>query len=301
VPSRRTLAPVVAVLVAAGLASACGERSEPLSKLAQTYPVTVRGAGDGAVSLDEEPKRIVALDVGSAELLRALGVGKRLVGAPAESVPDVTEVVRRTGQIDIADVAALHPDLLVATPTTDQVDVSRAQRETGAPVYLQPSATIEDVERAALELGFLVGEPVRARHLAARIERQTTAVDSRLAGVRPVKTFVDTGFFIPASDESLLGKLIARAKGVNVGGESGDLGPYNLEDLARADPAVYLATSDSGTTLKKLRKDPATRDLTAVRRHRFVRLETALVASAGPRVAAAYARVAHALHPDAFR
>jgi ABC-type Fe3+-hydroxamate transport system substrate-binding protein len=86
-----------------------------------------------------------------------------------------------------------------------------------------------------------------------------------------------------------------------VGGESGDLGPYDLKALARADPSVYLATTDSGTTLEKLRKDPGTRKLKAVRNGRFVRLETALVASAGPRVAAAYAQIARALHPDAFR
>jgi iron complex transport system substrate-binding protein len=301
VSGRRTLAPVLAVVLAAGIASACGERSEPLGKLPQTYPVTVRGAGDGPLTLRERPTRIVALDAGSAELLRALGAGDRLVGAPADSVAGVREVVRRTGQIDIANVVALRPDLIVATPTTDQVDLSRAQREAAAPVYLQPAATIEDVERAALELGFLVGAPVRARRLAARIERRTRAVDSRMAAVKPVKTFVDTGFFIPASNQSLLGKLVTRARGINVGGESGDVGPYDLKALARADPTVYLATTDSGTTLEKLRKDPGTRKLKAVRNGRFVRLETGLVASAGPRVAAAYAQVARALHPDAFR
>jgi iron complex transport system substrate-binding protein len=289
------------VLLAGGILSACGGRAEPTGKLPQSYPVTVRGAGDGPLTLRERPRRIVALDAGSAELLRSLGVTSRLVGAPADSVAGAAEVVRRTGQIDIAEVAALRPDLLVATPTTDQVDLSRAHRETKAPVYLQPAATIEDVERATLELGFLVGAPVRARHLAAGIARRTRAVDSRMAAVKPVKAFVDTGFFIPASNQSLLGKLITRARGVNVGGESGDLGPYGLKALARANPTVYLATSDSGTTLKKLRKDPDTRNLKAVRNGRFTRLETALVASAGPRVAAAYAQVARALHPDAFR
>ena len=61
----------------------CGTRSEPTGELAPSYPVTVDGAGDAPTTLESEPKRIVALDAGSAELITAIGAGDRLVGAPA--------------------------------------------------------------------------------------------------------------------------------------------------------------------------------------------------------------------------
>jgi iron complex transport system substrate-binding protein len=298
--SPRTLAAFLLAVAAFG--SACGAREEPLGALDPEYPVSVRGAGDQPTRLTEAPERIVALDPGGAELARALGVEGRLVGVPAGVEPEgADEVVRKTGQIDVQRVVELKPDLILATSATDRVEVSRAETASGAAVYVQPAASIEDVERAALELGFLVGAPVEARKLVGTIRRESAAVDERLASAAPVTVFIDTGFFITVPERSLLGELVRRAHGVNVAAENAGLGPFDVGELARLDPAVYLATSDSRTTLAKLRKNPATRDLAAVREGRFVLVDSDLVSRAGPRVAEAFAAVAAALHPDAFR
>ena len=297
---RRTLA--LALLTAALSAAGCGERAEPIGELEQPYPVTAQGAGDQPAIAGERPERIVALDPGSAELLVSLGVGKRLVGVPFEiQAAGTTAVVRNTGQIDVEAAVGLEPDLVVATPATDRVDVARIERATGAPVYIQPSLSIEDVERAALELGFLVGEPVTARRLVGELRRQTAALDELLAGTVTVTVFVDTGFFITVpADRSLLGELIRRANGENIAGDTAGLGPFDLGELRRLDPDVYLTTSDSETSLRTLRKNPKTRTLTAVREGRVVVVPVDLVLRAGPRIAKAYAIVARALHPDAF-
>jgi iron complex transport system substrate-binding protein len=300
----RLLTVLVLVGVALG-ASACGERSEPIGEIAPSYPVTVQGADDQAIELTESPKRIVALDAGSAGLIVALGAGDRLVGAPAGvKVPDrkgVAEVVRRTGQVDVDAVVRAKPDLIVATPDTDRVDVSQAERQTGAPVYLQPSRSVEDVEQAALDLGFLVGEPATARQLLGRIKRGVAEVDARLEGVKPVTVFVDRGFLLTVPQQSFLGDLVRRARGVNIARDYAGLGPFPVARLKKANPDVYLATSDSGVTLEKLRRDPATKDLEAVREGRVVILPADLVTRAGPRVARALEEVAAAIHPDAFR
>jgi iron complex transport system substrate-binding protein len=285
--------------VALGAVS-CGERSEPLGELQQSYPVTVRGAGDAAVTVDARPERIVALDSGSAELLEALGVGSRLVGAPAGFGGEATEVVKPTGQILDEEVARLKPDLIVAAPSTDRVEVAQAARRSGGDLYVQPAGSIEDVERAALELGFLVDEAVAARKLRAELIARTASIDQALAEATPVSVFVDTGFFIPTSERTLLGSLIKRARGNNVAGNDAGLGPFDLDELAQLDPDVYAALSDSGTTLETLAENPETRSLHAVMAKRFVELDTNLVTRAGPRVAEAYEAVARALHPDAF-
>jgi iron complex transport system substrate-binding protein len=282
------------------LTASCGERAEPLGELAQPYPVTVRGADEQSVVVDSQPRRIVAFDAGAAELVEALGVGERLVGAPAGSIPGVTEVVRPTGQLLVDAAVQLEPDLVVATPGTDRVDVGNAVRRSEAALYLEPSATIEDVERAALELGYVVGKPVTARGIRAAIMDKTAEVDAIVGEREPVTVFVDSGFFIPVSDRTLLGSLVERARGDNVAGEEAGLGPLDVEELARLDPDVYIALSDSGTTLEDLRADPRTRELSAVRNGRFVELDSALVTRAGPRIAEAYEAVAAALHPDAF-
>jgi iron complex transport system substrate-binding protein len=294
--------PVALATLALLPVAGCGGREEPLGKLQQQYPVTVRGAGDQPATLKRVPERIVALDPGSAELLRALGVGRRLVGVPASIEPRAAEeVVRRTGQIDVGAVARLEPDLIVVTPATDRVDTSRASSESGATLYVQPASSIEDVEKATLELGFLVARPVKARTLVGKIKRAVAEVDRRISAARPLTVFIDTGFFITVPERSLLGELVRRAHGENVAADNAGLGPFDEDLLAELDPDVYIATSDSRTTLEKLRTRPKTRNLTSVREGRFVVLDADLAMRAGPRIAEAYEAVALALHPDAFR
>jgi iron complex transport system substrate-binding protein len=301
---------IVAALAALLGATACGERSEPLGELEQPYPVTVQGVGEQPAVLQGKPERIVALDPGSAELVIALGARDRLVGiprgvkqgdGPRMASPDAVQVVSPNLAVRVDDVAALEPDLLVATALTDQLDLARAQRETGAAIYVQPGSSIEDVLRATLELGFLVGEPVEARAVASRIRSEVAAVEERVADSPVPTTFVDTGFFVTVPLRSLLGDLVARARGESVTGDTPGAEPISVSRLRRLDPEVYLATSNSGVNLRSLRRDPRTARLNAVENARVVVLPSDLVQHPGPYVAQALERVARALHPDAFR
>ena len=301
----RISAPILALAAAALLGAGCGERAEPLGVLAQTYPVSVQGAGDRPTVVKSRPERIVALDPGSAEFVIALGAGGRLVGIPSGlgvSTPaKAREVVRPTGLLDVDAVVALKPDLIVATTSTDELDLARAGRQSDAAVYVQPASSIQNVEEGAIDLGFLVGEAARARQIVGQIERRIAAVEQHLAGVRSVSVFVDTGFFITVPRRSLLGDLVANAKGESVAGPTPGPGPFPLTQLAKLNPTVYLATSDSQVTLDVLRQSAETARLKAVRKKRLQIVSVALTTRAGPRIAEGFEAVARALHPDAFR
>lgn len=294
------------VLIAVALlGAACGERTDPVGALAQTYPVSVHGAGDRPTVVKSRPERIVVLDPGPTETLLAIGAGDRLVGVPAGfatgAAKTAHEVVRVTGQINIDRVISLEPDLIVATPSIDELDLARAGRQSSAAVYVQPDKSILNVEQGTIDIGFLVGEAPRARRLIGRIERKVEDVEGRLVGVAPVKVFVDTGFFITVPERALLGDLVRKAKGESVAGPTPGPGPFPLADLARLNPTVYLATSDAGVTLAALRENPSLRGVSAVRRRQLKTVPAELVTRAGPRVAEGLEAVARALHPDAFR
>jgi iron complex transport system substrate-binding protein len=273
--------------------------------LPQSYPVTVQGAGDRTTEMAKRPERIVALDPGAAETLKKIGAGSRLVGVPAGlakgDAADADVVVRSTGQVDIDGVIELEPDLIVATPGIDQLDLSRAERETGAAVYVQPEVSIESVKQGIIDLGFLVGEAAAARQVVGEIDRRVAAVTERVASEPPVSVFVDTGFFITVPDRSLLGDLVRKANGQSIAGESPGPGPFPLKDIAKADPGVYLATSDSGVRLRALRANPELRGVKAVKAGNVHVVPVAVVTRPGPRVGDALEEVARALHPDAFR
>lgn len=285
---RRAAAACALLLLAAG--AGCGERAEPVGATAPLYPLTVQEGGEATV-VHAQPKRIVALARPYDRVLAALGAGRRVVA------PDLAGL---NGPALVNGIAAAHPDLIVAAEETDPADLQRVRRKTQAAVFTAPGSSIRDVERSIDDLGLLVGAPVQAREAVRRIQAGVARVQQRLGSARPVKVFVDTGFFNTVGDTTLLGDLVRAAGGSNVAGANPESGPFDLGALARLRPQVYLATSDSGTTLKRLKQNPRTRGLPAVKAGRFYVVDTRL-AQPGLGLAGGLRTIAKLLHPNAFR
>lgn len=270
------------------VATACGERSEPTGPAALRYPLTVQSATDRPVVVTKPARRIAVLDRPAEEILRRLGVESRIVMRAPVS------------RIDFTALRRSRPDLIVASEDADLRDLSRAAAVTRADVYVAPGDSIHQVEHAITQLGLLAGRPIAARALVRRIEAQRRNVDVRLAHVPNVSVFVDTGFFTTVSDQSLIGDVIREAHGTNVAGATAEAGPVDAADLLQLDPDVYVATSDTGLTLRDLRKNPRLRKLRAIREGRFAVADAELLRP-GPRIGEGLAQVARLLHPNAFR
>jgi iron complex transport system substrate-binding protein len=285
---RLSIGAAAAVLVFA--ATACGERSEPTGAKVHLYPVTVTSATDRPLAVHGPAQRIAVLDTSLLSTLKALGAHRQVVGMPVDP----------SGSIELQKLKQMRPDLIVASSMLTDVQLSRAAAAAHAPVYVAPGDSIRGVEQAITDLGLLAGQPVTARRLVHRIEEKRHFVDAKLASVRQVSVFVDTGLFTTVSDQSLVADLLREAHGRNVAGDVVEAAPFDLRQLAELDPHVYLATSDSGTTLRDLRRNPQTRKLTAVRKGRFAIVDAALL-EPGTRVGTALVVLARLLHPDAFR
>jgi ABC-type Fe3+-hydroxamate transport system substrate-binding protein len=268
----------------------CGARQEPTGAAVRLYPVTVQGAAERAAVLRRAPRRIVPLGSGPRQILRALGLKARTF-----TVNDSLVGLPLVGQIRRA-----RPDLIVASGDADPLDLARARTATGAAIYVEPDASLQDVVGAISDIGLLTGRPIQARKLTAAIERTQRAVAEKVRTAPRIKVFVDTGDFATVPSRSLLGSLILDAHGTNVAGPSPEPGPFPLRRLQELNPQVYLATSDSGTTLAALRRDQLARRLRAVRDKRFGIVPAAAVAP-GPGVGTALEQIARLLHPDAFR
>jgi ABC-type Fe3+-hydroxamate transport system substrate-binding protein len=277
-----------AALLVAG--TACGERKEPTGPLVQVYPVTVQGAGERPAVVGGVPHRIVPLGPGPRQILKALGLQARIV-----SVNDSLVGLPLVGQIRHAK-----PDLIVASTDADPLDLARARSSTHAAVYVEPSGSLDDVARAIGDIGLLTGKPVAARQLTASMLRTRRRVEKRVSGSPVVSVFLDDGGFQTVPAQSLLGDLVREARGTSVAGASPQQGPFPLKRLVKLNPQAYIATSDSGVTLARLRADALTRKLRAVHDGRFGILPARLAAP-GPAVGAALEKIARILHPDAFR
>lgn len=280
----------------------CGERPEPTGGLAPAYPTTVRGLAEEPTILRARPERVLALDAGTAELVVALGASDSLVGVPAaftgDRADDAVVVAGTNSQVDVAAATRGRADLVATTATTDPVDARAVAEETGAALYIQPDRSVVDVERAAVELGYLIGAPVEARRLARAIRADADAVAARVRGRPRVRVFVDEGFLVTIAPRSLAADLVDRAGGVNVARDAAGTRAYSLCGVLRLEPDVFLRlTEPRGAALPPPRFERCgTRDAEI----RYVELRADLVTRAGPRVGAALEEVARALHPDAF-
>jgi ABC-type Fe3+-hydroxamate transport system substrate-binding protein len=251
------------------LLTGCGQRSEPTGPKVQIYPVTVDQPSGPSVVLDHRPTDVVALTPEAASLLSSV-LGRKI--SP--------------------DHGGRGAELVVTTPESLNRRPPRA--------YVAPDSSIDAVEDALTDLGLLLDRPIAARQLVEGIETKRRFVHEHLKGVPPVTVFVDTGLFTTVSNHSLLGNLIQEAGGRSVAGAGPQAGPFEVGRLMRANPDFYLATSDSGTTLADLRRDPRTRHLKAVREHHFATLASRVVQPGGE-IGTELLAIARYLHPDAFR
>src|SRR5437764_14456438 len=117
------------LLAAAGLGvlvlltTACGERAEPTGTAAQLYPLTVASGQSPPLTVRAPKRRIAFLARGPLEIVRAIGAGGSIAGLPID----------RNGTLLPRRLRALHADLVVGGPNTDEVDLARAARLAGAP------------------------------------------------------------------------------------------------------------------------------------------------------------------------
>jgi cobalamin transport system substrate-binding protein len=280
------------VVVATGLllvGTACGERSEPTGARLQIYPVTVQGAGERPAVERAAPQRIVPIGAGPRSILRALGLGKRVIPVDDSLVGlPLVDRIRRA-----------HPDLIVASGEADPLDLARARAATHAAVYVEPDSSLDDVAGAIDDIGLLTGRPVAARRLSGSLERARRRVAARLAGYPAVSTFVDLGGFTTAPSRSLVGDLVANADGKSVAGPAPEQGPFPIRRLVQLDPEAYVAVGTGTTTLARLRAGKRTKQIHAVRTGRFGVVESRLVVP-GPQLGEALVQIARILHPDAF-
>jgi iron complex transport system substrate-binding protein len=276
-PLVRGISAVILCLLAL-LASGCGQRAEPTGATVDPYPLTVTDSEGKETSLANAPQRVRAVGDSMAATLRALGLTS-------------DQIVEVQGLGSGADA-----DLTVAWATSR----GPGPRQDAGPTYIGADQSIEDVRNSLLDIGLLVGQPIRARALAEQLDRTVADVRTRLEGEAPVRVFLDTGTFDTIESPGLVDDIIRTAGGRNVAGAATENQRPDPRELRRLKPRYYLATSGSGTTLARLRQVREMKRLGAVRDERFGIVPDAVLAP-GPRVGEGVLTVARIIHPDAFR
>jgi cobalamin transport system substrate-binding protein len=274
------------------------------------------------------PERIVSLAPNLTETLYALGVERRLVGvtnysdhpAAARAKPHVGQPMNPS----LEEIAALHPDLVLATPTINRLETVEALDRLGLAVYATDPHSVEGLLRSMERVATLVGAAAAGEQLVAEQQARLDGLRLRLAG-RPAKRALFVVWMDPlitAGEHSFIvdalrwaGADSVLSAGAPAAGARGqaeyrrevtsreDWPHISLEEVVALEPDdLVFASSRSGAEKEiaaELRKRPGWRGLKAVREGGIVVVSDA-INRPGPCLVGAIVELARQLHPEAF-
>ena len=238
--------------------------------------------------------RVVSTTCSNTEILCALGCADMLVGVDdwSDFPADALENVPRVGpdlDIDVAKVASLEPDLVLASLTVPGHErVVDSLLAAGLRVMAPDPVSLADVARDIREIGAAVGEAARGEEVAARFEAALVA--SPASGSRPM-VLVEwwPKPVIAPGGESWVTGLLELAGGRNpLCADPVRSRPLNAAELRTIDPDA-IVISWCGIAPEKYRPEvvlsrPGCEDMRAVRERRVFVIPEGRLGRPGPRL-----------------
>lgn len=312
------LLPLLALAACAGGPAGSSPSATPTASDADFAPVTVDDCGT-TVTVEQPPQRVVTIKSTSTEMMLALGLGDRLVGtafadgpvpdAWAEAAADVPVLSDKVpGQEALLEV---EPDFVYAGWESNFSADGAGDRATlaglGIQTYVSPAAckekgympdplTFDQVFGEIREVASFFGVQDRAEALVAEQQAQLDAVQ------KPAEPTTAL-WYSSGTDTPYVGagigspQMVMDAAGLtNVFADVHDTWTsVSWEKVVEADPDVLVLVDATWNTaadkITMLESSPATRELTAVREHRYVTVPFP-ASEAGVRSASAVTSVA---------
>jgi iron complex transport system substrate-binding protein len=254
------------------------------------------------------PRRIVSLVASNTEILFALGVGERVVGVDDFSdFPAAVARLPRVGRdldIDVGRVAALEPDLVLASLSVPGMErVVERLAATGLPyVAIQShglSGVIDDIRR----IGLLVGAAEAGDRLADGLSERIEAVAERARRSGPAGSVYWEWWprpYITAGGPSWITDLCRLAGAENAFADlANESATVTTEQVRARAPEVLVACWCGARKLPSvelLTRRPGWDDLPAVQAGRVFAVLEPLYGRPGPRLVDGLEELADLLH-----
>ncbi|MDA3022176.1 MAG: ABC transporter substrate-binding protein [Actinomycetota bacterium] len=197
----------------------------------------------------EGGERILALAVGSGEIVDLLGAGTQLVGKDeTSSTSQEVPVVTQGHQIDIEQALSIKPTLVLVDDLTGPPEAIDALAGSGARIVnVPPVWSLNDVEARVSAIAKVIGAPAEsAQGLSAALTGATDATDAQPPRVAFLYLRGPSAIYLLGGANTGADALIEATGGVDVGAELGYDGfvPLTAEAIVEAAPDVLLVMSD---------------------------------------------------------
>jgi len=271
--------------------------------------ITVTDEAGRTVRVRQPIRRIVSLAPNLTETVFASGAGDLLVGDTdyCDYPPEALKKTRVGGPVNpsLEEVAALRPDLVLATRAINRLVTVQSLEQLGISVYVTDPRTVEDVLSSTEKLGHLLGTDQQSATLVASLRSRVQRVRERLSGSTPRSVFFITWVepLISVGQNTFLADALRVAGARSVIEVPQDWPNVNLEQIVSSQPEYLVFSSDDADQIHRqiaeLRGQPGWLGLEALRRNQIVILSEAF-SRPSPRLIDSIEQLARALHPERF-
>lgn len=251
-------------------------------------------------------RRIVSLAPSVTETLFAIGAGDEIVGVSdfCDHPAEVREIDRVGSYLrpNVEVIVAMQPDLVIAVPSPgNREEVSTLTRLGLEVLIVAEGPTVEHVFAGMTGIARAVDREVRGEELVASLRKALDDTRARVAPLeRPrVLMLVGRNPLVAVGRPNLIDELLGLVNAENVAAEHGTWPRLSLEYVVRVQPDVIL----DGSMGSEGDPDPGFFSglrLEAIDRGRLHALRFDEILRPGPRLAEGAARLARAVHPEAF-
>jgi len=293
------------------------ERRQGIGRLRALILCAWAGLSQGAVftddigrqvTLDQTPRRIVALAPSVTEILYFLGLGGRVVGVTQFSYyPPEAAAKPKVGSyvnLNLERIIGLSPELVIGTADGNRPAVVWRLERVGIPVFVLNPRSIRQAIGALVRVGALCGVRDRAAAAAAELSRRVDAIIAKTAGRDKPLVFLQVNLkpIMAANGKTFLHDLIHLAGGVNMTRDEPITYPrISLEAVIRRRPEVILISSmaRNGAFEEVRQRWLKWTAIPAVGNHRVHLIDSDLIDRPSPRIVRGLELLARHLHPDA--
>ncbi|WP_319524946.1 cobalamin-binding protein [uncultured Desulfosarcina sp.] len=259
------------------------------------------------VQVPDRPVRIVCLAPSITEILFALDLSDRLVGATqfsdypprANALPKVGSYIR----LDVEKIVALQPDLCIAVKDGNPITAIHKLEALDIPVYAVDPRDLEAVMDTLQELGGLLGVSDRSDAIVAGMRQRIERVRRAVAGTthRP-KVFFQIGIapIVSVGTNTFIHELIVMAGGVNLAAGDTPYPRFSKEAVIASRPEVLIITSMARKAVfeQVKREWREWEAMPAVKNDRIYLVDSNVLDRATPRLVDGLEMLARLIHPD---
>jgi iron complex transport system substrate-binding protein len=262
-----------------------------------------------AVTVPDNPVRIVSLAPSITEIIFALGEGERIKGvtqhcdfpAEARALPRVGSYVHP----DLERIVALKPDLCLAIRDGNPRNVVDKLEGLGIPVYAVDPRNLDTVVETVLELGRILNATPKAESLAKDMSARIERVKARVARAdRRPGVFFQIGLvpIVSAGANTLINELIAAGGGQNLANGSTPYPRFSREQVLALRPDVIIISSmTKEQDLDQVKNEWKQYDsLPAVQNGHIYVVDANLLHRPTPRLIEGLETLAAIIHPELF-